>query len=385
MRPSSKSVLLTVFIVSIFSCFAAAQSASYVLTNDDTQSNSVTVFRAGLNQSGVPQLTKVAKLPTTGAGHGGGYFAAVGITVLDTQQQKCAFVADADSADVSSFNISTKTLVGKFKGSNLDNGGLKGMSLAMSDQYVYASYMGSYTMATYQIQSGCKLHFLGDIDVVGQAFGAAAGLAIHGNMMVVAYSDSTIESFDISGGIPVSNGDRQLSTGSKDGNVPSGVVITKDGHYAIFGDAAGATTVEVSDISSGKLTPTLVYFLGDAISATVIHMSPDESMFYVSNVGSGQVTAAFFDKTTGIPSQGCTSPVLKGFGNNWFYPANLLTATGSGTGKVLFVAEDGPTSGIGILQLKAGNGKCQLTELPTSPALDPNSQSLRFLANYPPL
>ena len=385
MRPSSKSVLLTVFIASIFSCLAAAQSASYVLTNDDTPSNSVTVFRAGLNQSGVPQLTKVAKLPTTGAGHGGGYFAAVGITVLDTQQQKCAFVADADSADVASFNISTKALVGKFKGSNLDNGGLKGMSLAMTDQYVYASYMGSYTMATYQIQSGCKLHFLGDIDVVGQAFGAAAGLAINGNMMVVAYSDSTIESFDISNGIPVSNGDRQLSTGSQNGDVPSGVVITKDGHFAIFGDAGGATTVEVSDISSGKLTPTLVYFLGNAISATVIRLSPDESMFYVSDVGSGQVTAAFFDKATGIPSQGCTSPVLRGFGDSWFYPANLLTATGSGTGKVLFVAEDGPTSGVGIVQLKAGNGKCQLTESSTSPALDPNSQSLRFLANYPPI
>jgi hypothetical protein len=345
----------------------------------------MTVFRAGLNPSGVPELTKVAKFPTTGAGLGGGYFAAVGITVLNNQQQRCAFIADATSNDVASFNIATRTVVGKFKGSNLDNGGLKGMSMVMTDQYLYASYTGSYTMATYQIQSGCKLHFLGDIDLNGQAFGAASGLAIHGNMMVVTYSDSTIESFDISNGIPVSNGDRQLSTGSKNGNLPSGVVITKDGHYAIFGDSSGATTVEVSDISSGKLTPTLVYFLGDAISATVIHMSPDESMFYVSNVGSGQVTAAFFDKATGIPSQGCTSPVLKGFGNNWFYPANLLTATGSGMGKVLFVAEDGPTSGIGILQLKAGNGKCQLTELPTSPALDPNSQSLRFLANYPPL
>jgi len=108
-------------------------------------------------------------------------------------------------------------------------------------------------------------------------------------------------------------------------------------------------------------------------------------MFYVSNVGSGQVTAAFFDKATGIPSQGCTSPALRGFGDSWFYPANLLTATGSGTGKVLFVAEDGPTSGVGIVQLKAGNGKCQLTESSTSPALDPNSQSLRFLANYPPI
>src|SRR6202023_1939370 len=92
--------------------------------------------------------------------------------------------------------------------------------------------------------------------------GVIDGMAIHGNMLVATYGDGSIESFDISSGTPVSNGDKQNSTAylkSQGATYPNGVEITKDGRYAIFGDTSTSTIVEVSDISSGKLSKTSVY------------------------------------------------------------------------------------------------------------------------------
>ena len=67
-------------------------------------------------------------------------------------------------------------------------------------------------------------------------------MALYGNLLVVTYGDGSIESFDVSGGLPLSNGDEQNATGYASDHFPSGVVITPDGHYAIFGDdSSGAS------------------------------------------------------------------------------------------------------------------------------------------------
>ena len=152
---------------------------------------------------------------------------------------------------------------------------------------------------------GCKIKFVGDITVGGLQGGVIDGMAIHGNMMVVTYGDGSIQSFNISAGVPVSNGDEQNSTGSRRGNTyPSGIDITQDGHYAIFGDTSPFTIVEVSDISSGKLTPTVVYRLGNALNSSNILLSPDETLLYISNNQSRQDHSCFFDKSTGKLSKG---------------------------------------------------------------------------------
>ena len=67
------------------------------------------------------------------------------------------------------------------------------------------------------------------------------------------------------------------------------------------------TTIEVSDISSGKLTKTIPYNLGPANDAANVLFSPDGSLIYVANTGSGKVTAAFFNTATGIVTRGCVS------------------------------------------------------------------------------
>ncbi len=361
----------------------AATHPRYLITNDDVFGpNTVTIYSVEASPDG-PKFVGKKVIPTGGQGLDGGYFAGVGVLLASDGVQQCVFAADSASSDVAGIVLSTQKVTGDFPGSSLDNGGLNGVTLAANDRFVYASYSGTYTIATYKIQPGCKLQFIKDVDAIGKDLGMAGPMAANGNVLVVTYGDGSIESFDISNGVPVPNGDEQFSSGSKTGNNPSGVVLTQDGYYAIFGDISGTTTVEVSDISSGKLAATVVYTVGGGVDANNVLLSPDESMLFVDNNKSGTVTAAFFDKTIGVVSAGCTSPVLKGFGVGWFYGAGLATASNTGNGGYVYVAEDGLLSAIGVLQLQVNGDSCELTETSHSHAPDSQSQGLRSLAVYP--
>ena len=363
---------------------AAAQATHYLVTNDDVVgANTATFYTLGGTPAN-PTLTQLAVVPTGGKGHGGGYFATPGVGVLRNPRAQCVYVTDSNSSDVTGIDLRTLTATGNFKGSRQDSGGLIGIGMVMNDQYLYVSFTGTFTIGAFQVMPGCTLQFLGDIDAIGQGLGSVDGMAIRGNLLVVAYADSTIESFDISSGLPVPNGDRMLSTGSKNGNLPAGVDITQDGHFAIFGDISLGTVVEVSDISSGKLTPTVVYTLGAAAEANDVFLSPDESLLYVANNKGGTVTAALFDKASGVVSPGCASPTLRGFNTKWTYTAGLATAMNTGTGQVLYVAEEGTQSGIGLVSIAVGGGSCRLTETPSSPVHDVNSRALHQLQSYPP-
>jgi hypothetical protein len=121
----------------------------------------------------------------------------------------------------------------------------------------------------------------------------------------------------------------------------------------------------------------------NAIDSNNVRLSPDESLLYITNNMQGTVTAAFFDKATGAVPPGCTSNVLKGYPSKWFYDAGLGTALTTGTGGLIYVAEDGPTSGIGLLNIAVNGSTCTLTELPSSPVADPNSPDLRSFQAYP--
>jgi hypothetical protein len=132
------------------------------------------------------------------------------------------------------------------------------------------------------------------------------------------------------------------------------------------------------------LKPTVVYRLGNAINSSNILLSPDETLLYVSNNQGGTVTAAFFDKSTGKLSKGCVSRFLKGFVSNWSYVAALALEHTTGTGGVVYVAEYGAPSSIGVISVKSANGKCTLTESPHSPVADPNSPGLLSIGAFPP-
>jgi 6-phosphogluconolactonase (cycloisomerase 2 family) len=376
------AALVAVCVVSAFAL--AANKPHYVITNDDVPPaliTSVTFYTVAADGL----LTMKAKVLAGKGGIAGGYFAANRVNVLNSGNQECAYVSVAQSGEIDGISIKTLEVGGHAVGSLNDTGASNGIGLAMNAQYLFASFTDSNTIGTFQVRPGCSLKFVGDTTVVGLQGGVIDGMVIHGNIMVVTYGDGSIESFNISAGTPVSNGDEQNSTGSRGGNsYPSGVDITQDGHYAIFGDTSPFTLIEVSDISSGKLTPTAVYRLGRNLNSSNILLSPDESLLYISNNQGGRITAAFFDKSTGKLSKGCVSRSLKGFVSNWSYLASLALEKTTGTGGVLYVAEYGAPSSIGILNVKSAGGKCTLTESSGSPVADPNSPGLLSIGAFPP-
>ena len=306
--------------------------------------------------------------------------------MLDSGNAECVYASVAQSGEIEGIGIKTLEIGGHAVGSANDTGAANGVGLAMNAQYLYASFTDHSTIGTFQVLPGCKIKFVGDISVSGLQAGTIDGMVIHGNIMVVTYGDGSIESFNISGGVPVSNGDEQNSTGSRRGNTyPSGVDITKDGHFAIFGDTSPFTVVEVSDISSGKLTPTVVYGLGKELNSSNVLLSPDESLLYITNNQSGTVSAAFFDKSTGKLSKGCVTRPLKGFVKDWSYVASLALDETTGTGGVLYVAEFGAPSSIAEINVKSSGGKVHFDGVgQIAGRLDPNSPGLLSIGAFPP-
>jgi hypothetical protein len=353
----------------------------YLITNDDLPpkiATSGTFFTFAAD--GTPQ--NPTRVSLGGVGSGGGYFAASHVSILNGATQQCAFLSLGGSAEVAAVDIQALQDVGNFSAATTDDGFDSGIGLANNGTYVYGAFSTSGTLATFAIQPGCQLQYLGSMAALGMHAGDVKGMAIHGNLMVLAYGDGSIQSFNISGGLPVSNGDLQNATGYTSDNFPVGVDITQDGHFAIFGDAANYATVEVSDISSGKLTKTVLYKIGTNFNSNNVLLSPDETLLYIANTTYGRVSAAFFDKTTGKVTPGCTSRQLKGFDNTWAYLSSPVTELASGTGSVLYLAEFG--TGIAMVNVTSSGGKCTLTESATSPIQPPNTTVLTSIGVFPP-
>jgi 6-phosphogluconolactonase (cycloisomerase 2 family) len=391
---NSRTIVLTTTLMLMCSAGLFATSRPtvpppwiYVLvTNDDAIVNTATFYQIESDGS----LVQETVIPTTGTGLGSGYYATNRVGLLHSKPDKCIYISDGGSSDIATIAVQTLTLVGTFKGSASDSGTADGIGLAHGGRFLYASFTGSNTIGIFRTTPGCQLRFLGDVKAKGLNGGTVDGMAANGNILVVAYADGSIESFNITKDKLKSNGDLQNSTGFASGDLPTGVDISQDGHYAIFGDEnTSASVVEVSDISSGKLTPTVVSVVGSGIDSDNVYLSPDDSLLYISNNDSGQVSAAYFDPTSGTFGASCTSNVLTGFGTTWFETASLATQLNTGLGSVLYVAELGNPSSIGeIIPQKGTDHKdvqtCSMTEMTGSPVSDPQSVALRSIGVYPP-
>jgi len=362
----------------------APGSSTYVVTNDDAgaifDENTISYFLAGGSPS-APSLTYQTSVQVGGVGGGGGNFGASSIVAQPSSSAQCLYVSNAGSGQIGTVNVQSQQLAGVFTGSSNDAGTSNGIGLALNQNYLYASFTDSNTIGTFQLLPGCQLSFVGDISVAGLNGGGIYAIAVHANIMIATYGDGSIQSFNLSGGTPVPNNDLQNSTGyiADYNNLPSGIDITQDGRYAIFGDGAILTVVEVSDISSGSLSPTRFYNLGASATAVSpiavlpgnasanVRLSPDESLLFISNNQSGTITAGFFNSTTGALTPGCTSRRLAGFYNPWFYLGSMVTENTSGNGGVLYVAEFGRQSSIGILTINTSGRSCGFTESSNSP------------------
>ncbi|HSZ61953.1 MAG TPA: beta-propeller fold lactonase family protein [Terriglobales bacterium] len=364
----------------------ALAATQYVITNDDLPYpfiNSISVYtvEAG-GLLGSPQQIK-----TFGFGISGGFFGANRISVLNSGGQQCVYASSAASGEIVGVAMNTLTIGGSATGSPTDLGTTNGIGMVMNSQYLYASFTDSNTIGTFAVQSGCSLSFIADVSVAGLGGGVVNGMAIHGRMLIATYTDGSIQSFNISAGSPVSNGDEQYSTAtlnSMDATYPNSTDITSDGHYAIFGDTSTSVMVEVSDISSGRLTPTVLYADNKSISSSTIMLSPDETVLYVVNTQGASVSAMFFNAATGVLSGGCKSKTVSGQSANWSYLAGLGLASQTGNGGGVYVAEYGNPSGIALISLTVKGQTCSMEEVKGSPFADPNSLGLLSIGVFPP-
>jgi WD40 repeat protein len=366
--------------------WAADAPMHFLVTNDDTAAalppSTVSFYIVGADG----RLTGPSAVSTGANGIAGGYFGIARLLVAANGQDVCVYASNAQSENIAGIDARTRKPTGLFRGS-LPDGKLdrNGIGLAASSDHVYATFSGSGNIGVFRIQPGCRLQFTGDVHAQGLSGGTAEGMAIRGNMLVVTYGDGSIESFDISGGAPVSHGDAQYAPGSREDFNPGAVDITRDGRYAIFGGGSTASAVQVSDISSGRLTPPSVYSLGTAWNSGSVALSPDETVLYVSNSSGGRVTAAFFEKTTGKVRPGCTSAPLKGFYTKFTFVGAVATQLATGTGGLLYVPEfDASRSYIGVLRFMSTGTSCTLTETADSPVAGNAASALLSIGVYPP-
>jgi hypothetical protein len=405
--PLKLLLIITALSVIVTACPTSALAATrpavrpYLVTNDDvfnptTPSNTATVYKIGAGGS----LTMVKSIKTGGGGIGGGYFATPRVNLLHSKTQACVYVGDANYAtygnnapDVAAINLQTLKLAGNFPGnSTRDSGQNAGVGMADAGAYVIASFSGygtviPATLATYEVLSGCKLKYLGSVRASGLLLGSYANgmkATPDGKTLVVAYTDGSIGSYRISAkGKLTLIGQENTSTGA----AAAGVDVTADGKFAIFGDASSLPSVDVAPISStGKLGATVNYSgVVPGVNSNNVMLSPDESVLFISNNGTGEVGAVQFNKATGVltPANSCSSNVLKDFEYSWFFGASLAYASTTGT---VYVAEY--PSSIGIVTYtphqKGEDEFCDLYETKASPASDTNSTGLVSIGAYPP-
>jgi WD40 repeat protein len=367
--------------------WGADSSLHFLAANDDTVApfppNTVSLYAIAADGS----LTNPERVSTGGNGMAGGYFGASRILIAPRGREACIYASNSQSETISGIDARTHKLAGPFHGSHGDNIlATDGIGLAASDTYLYAAFSGSGNIGTFRIRPDCALEFVGDRHAQGLSGATAEGMAIHGNLLVTAYGDGSVESFNIAGGIPVSNGDARFDAGAKADCVSDAVDITRDGHFAVFGCGSTTSAVEISDISSGKLTPGLVYNLGGAWNSSSVRLSPDERLLYISNSSGGRITAAFFDKSTGKVRPGCTSLPLRGFYSKYAYIGAVSTELDEGAGGLIYVPELGTDnkSYIGLLRFTQTIRGCTLAETANSPIESSPAAAWLSIGVYPP-
>jgi 6-phosphogluconolactonase (cycloisomerase 2 family) len=378
MLPSVLRTLLVAALLHVIGGTVLAQTR-YIVTNDDVGfplPDGVSFFAE--NAQGL--LTFQQQVNTGGYGIGGGYFGESRLAVANDGQENCIYASQAASGNIVGVIVNTQAVGGVAFGSSTDTGLSNGIGLLAAGGYLYASFTDPNTIGTFKIQTGCNLMFINDTTVIGLNGGGINAMAANGTILVASFTDGSIESFNISNGTPTSNGDEQISTVTRKtygASFANQIEITQDGHYALFGDTSTAVAVEVSDLSSGKLSPTVAFGSPFGISSSNILLSPDETVLYAVNTQGDAVSAFFFDKSSGGLKYGCKSGPIKGQSGSWSYLSSAVLVSDSGNGGGVYVAEFGGTSGIALVRYSStGVGKCTMQEDPASPFLDPKSTGL---------
>jgi hypothetical protein len=335
---------------------AAGKHPAVVTNNDLKGSNTVTFFKF----TGTT-LQNQGSGPTGGKGIGSGFAGLNRIVLGASGTTVCGFVSDAGSDDIAVFKVVNKviTKVGNFKDPH-GSGKAQGIGLAVTSNFVFAAYSSTKNIGIWQVLAGCKLKLSGTYKVPHTIAGMRA--APNFKTLVVGYgSTSKVDSFSIAANGKLTEHGPYPATG-----VASGVDISADSAYAIFGDTTKSTTqVEIYPINSdGSLGKDNKFggdgSLGSGVGSSNVWLSADEKFLFVSNNTSKQITSlTFIENPLSLSYISITS--LNNPGNEITSAAGMNTIL---TG-YLVVAEDGsPDSSVGLLQI---NSDGSTTEISGSP------------------
>ncbi len=321
--------------------------------------------------------------------------------------------------DIAAFKVTTGsgvlTFVGRYAPPVGNKGTTFGIGLATGKGTLDAGYTTTNTLQAWTIRSNCSLTPVGvPLAVVPLNGGFIDGMAESHDYrsLVVAYRDGSIQYF-ATAGTTITPGCEINSAGFTDGNggMPSGVDITKDSRYAIFGDVTGLNTphglteLEVVKLPiicpspgttdyGGGITASGIG-LGGFIDSTNVWISPDETVIYVTNNGpnapQGFTTVDFTEPfITGLAgvlpacTLGFTNPTILISPNGGFIePNGIQTSVTTGNGTRVYVAEYGspPPSAVALLNVDAV-GCTQ--EAAGSPFADPSIKGGNQLNAWPP-
>jgi len=350
-----------------------AKSAPEVVTNNDLKGQNTASFFKFTGTVLQEQQTG----PTLGKGIGGGFAGLNRIALGGSRQVLCGFISDAGSSDITVIKVVNKvvTVVGKFSDAH-GSGKAQGIGLAsVGGKFLFAAYTSSKNIGVWQVLSGCKLKILANYKTPY----AVAGMreTPNGQALIVGYGSGVnkVDSFSIgTTGALTEHGPYRATGGA------SGVDITADSGFAIFGDTTSSTTeVEIYPIhSNGTLGKDNNFggngTLGNGKGSSNVWLSVDEKYLFVSNNSSKQVTSLGFTET---PSLSYINITTVNNASKISSVAQVGTVLDTGSGGFLVLAEDGsPNSFLGLLKINPDGSTTEVAGSPFSTGQGPGLQSL---------
>jgi hypothetical protein len=402
MRVSKTMLTVALLGLSLFLFKGNSYAAQdYVVGNNDGYpTNTVSVFRVSK-----ASLVNVTTVETNGQGLGGGRFSSVTQSIVQDGKNTCVFVGNGYSSTISAMKVIATSpylqVVETYASPDGGSGLLFGIGITVSNGYLYANNTGNGSsippnIDVWQITSGCTLTFSTSLaDTIGLDNGVIDGMAAtpNGKYLVVAYGDGSVGSYAIGGGTISLIGQEMVAGHSVgQGAYAGSVAISSNDQWAIFGDFSpfNTTQFDVAGIgANGQLAPTTTYggtgSLGEGLDSNGISLSPNNQFIFVVDTGTGQETTVSFDSATGVISypNNCLTN-LSGYNRDWSYASQSAVVANSGSGGGIYISE-GFLSGsqdsyIALLAVNSTTG-C-VTEVPHSPFVDPNGNSLQSITSY---
>jgi 6-phosphogluconolactonase (cycloisomerase 2 family) len=378
------------FATAILCCLPALRAQvpandHFVVTNDNVSNGNIN--GASVYKLTGSTLTLSSPLITSGKGVPVQFFGVQQQTIATVGRNVCTFVSDGATSDIVAFNTThTPVTVGTYSDST-GSGDYAGIALAARGSLLIAGYTNSSNIGVWTINADCSLTLASPASATPTSV-TINGMGISPDQKTVVVTSANNNSFDSVQSFAVS-GVTLNSTGlySTTGT-PGGVDFTPDSQYLLLGDYNQfSTQVDLFAVGSdGTLSGDDFYqFDQGGADSSNVWFSPDASVVYVSNNDSHQITVLRFNETGAthrkLIFECVSSPLRNPAGGSIVHSGGLATASVTGKGGYLYVAEVGTPNAIGLLQIVPGS--CPV-EVNGSPFMNPTSGFPTTLSAYPP-